>query len=324
MIIINKLRKIKKNYLSQKILTQDAYSYKDYYATSEESENNGKAAARDILVFSHVVEKGLSHKFLKPLFGYDRVKIISERLKQYIEYGGNDQFIISLALSTLEHYNKVNVDMKVPNEKLIIVPLSNCEERMDVGATELSASQFFSNSNGFVSNFSMSRHSLRLYDCLSDEISDEDILKSIRIAQSAPSACNRQSTRIKIVKDKQLMKKIFDIQGGAKGFGDNAGALLIVTSDISLYEPAERRLPPFDAGLFTMNLVYALHDNKIGSCILNASFTKEREIEIQKVASLPSNEMYCALIALSKIPDKETVKIAKSGKRAIKDIVSYL
>ena len=73
-----------------------------------------------------------------------------------------------------------------------------------------------------------------------------------------------------------------------------------------------------------MNLLYALHDNNIGACILNGSFTLERERKMQEIVQLPPNEMYCAVIALSAIPKDESVLIAKSCKRPIESIVSFI
>ena len=114
------------------------------------------------------------------------------------------------------------------------------------------------------------------------------------------------------------------MQGGCNGFGENAGAMLIITSDISLYEPAERRIPMLDCGLFVMTLLYSLYENKIGSCVLNGSFTVEREKRMMEVIPIPDNEMYAAVIALSKIPSKEVIRVARSKKRNVKDIITII
>ena len=306
-----------------RVLKYDINKYADYSSTSSFSNQNGRKAARDILVYCHVVEKGLSHKHIKPLFGYDKVKIISDSLVKYVEQGGDDQFIISLAISTLKHYNDTNRKIGVEEDKLIPIPMYEHSD-IDVGVDALSADDLFCTEKGYFEKFCKSRHSIRLYDCSSDPVDDKLILKSIEIAQTAPSACNRQSTRVRVIKSKESIQRVLNIQGGASGFGDNSGAVLVISSDISLYAPTERRLPMLDAGLFAMNLLYALHDNNIGACILNGSFTLERERKMQEIVPLPPNEMYCAVIALSAIPKDESVLIAKSCKRPIESIVSFI
>ena len=321
------LKKWTRRYISKlydmRVLKNDINKYIDYYSTSSISNQNGSKAARDILVYCHVVEKGLSHKQIKPLFGYDKVNIISDSLAKYVEKGGNDQFIISLAISTLKQYNDANRKIGVEEDKLIRIPIYEHSD-ISVGVEVLSSDDLFCMEKGFFERFCKSRHSIRLYDCSSDIIDDKLILKAIEIAQTAPSACNRQSTRVKVIKSKELIQRVLNIQGGANGFGDNSGAVLVISSDISLYVPDERRLPMLDAGIFIMNLLYALHDNNIGACVLNGSFTNERERKMQEIVKLPLNEMYCALIALSAIPKNESVLIAKSCKRPIESIVSFI
>lgn len=79
-----------------------------------------------------------------------------------------------------------------------------------------------------------------------------------------------------------------------------------------------------DCGLFIMNLVYAFYEKQIGTCILNGSFNLEREKDIRKVTPIPDNEMYAAIIALSRIPDGEDILVAHSVKREVENIVEVL
>ena len=326
MSVLDKLRLYKRNYHTKKTLLYDVDTYASQYSTSIQSEVLGYKAARDILVCCHVVEKGLSHKNLKPLFGLDRVSQISSALQEYISKGGRDSYIINMAISTLEEYNKVNSELGVTSDKLIKVPdLGSFElTSFNVGVDRLSKEEYFSCCNASFSQMCEQRHSVRLYDAKSEPITETEIIDCIRVAQNCPSACNRQAVRIKIITKKDLQDKVCEIQGGSKGFGENAGAVLIITSDISLYEPSERRMPMLDCGLFIMKLVYAFYERQIGTCVLNGSFNLEREKQIREVAPIPDNEMYAAVIALSKIPDGDDIRIAHSVKRDVKDIVKVL
>lgn len=92
MILFDFLRKYKKKYDWKRILSYDNDKYIDVYAESSKSNSNGSTDARNILVYCHVVEKGLSHKNLKPLFGFDRVMQVSDSLVAYVRKGGNDRY----------------------------------------------------------------------------------------------------------------------------------------------------------------------------------------------------------------------------------------
>ena len=327
MNILDFLKELKSDYLAKKVLNADAKRYGSYYCTSKYCREKGLTAAREILVYCHVVEKGLSHKVIKPKFGYDRVKLIADFLEKYLRCGGDDDFTIGLAVSTLKLYRDVNISLGVDPKELDEIDINTEQIKkhsLNVGAVSLSCEQYFAKSNSSFTDFSSSRHSVRLYDFKSETITVDEIIGCIKTAQNCPSACNRQAVRVKIITDESLIKKVCEIQGGSNGFGENSGALLIVTSDISLYGPDERRLPMLDCGLFIMNLVYALHENRIGSCILNGSFTEQREKQMRDVVAIPSTEMYAAIIALSKIPSNECIKIAKSVKRDVEDIVKII
>ena len=323
---VDRIKNIVRKFRSKKILNYDNKQYSKYYASSASSIKEGDLDARNILVYCHVVEKGLSHEKIKPLFGYDKVLIIADSLKQYLLKGGDDTYVISLAYSTLNIYNSVNRQLGVTDDKLIKIPdISKTKAKtLDIGVNTLTAEQYFNNSNNSFNMIAFSRHSVRLYDCCSSKIEYNELLNCIEIAQNCPSACNRQGVRVKLTNDKNKIKEICDIQGGCKGFGENAGALLIITSKISLYTPDERRIPMLDCGLFVMNLVYALYEKKLGSCILNGSFTLEREKAMKKVLPIPNDEMYSAVVAVSKIPDNEKIRCAHSCKREVHDIVSIV
>lgn len=319
------LKKVKKRLYISRILKLDIKNYKDCFSNSYQNKKMGNKAARDIIVFCHVVEKGLSHKNLKPLFGYDKVLLIKNALVEYIQCGGNDLFVIEMAVNILKKYNDINVTMGVDEEKLIKIPSTiDLEHDLDVGVNEISISEFFGESRQSFSKMCKSRRSVRLYDAISDEVIIDELYECVKIAQNSPSACNRQAVRVKIVTDKKLISEIVDIQGGASGFGEHAGALMMITSDLSLYEPEERRIPMLDCGLFMMSLVYALFEKKYGTCILNGSFLPDKERMLDDLIGRNNNEMYAAIIAISKMKDEETIMVAKSAKRDVNDIVTVI
>jgi len=242
MIIIDWLKKVKRFIVQRSKLKYDINRYYKYYTDSAIGSNEKILYERDIMVLYHTVEKGLSHNQLKPLFGLENVKKISDYLQKYLRMENPDEYIVALATEILNEYNQVNRELGVAEEKLIFVPEVENIKRLDIGANTVSEAEYFQNASGSFSDVLLTRHSVRLYDTKSKKISTDVLKKCISDAMNCPSACNRQAVRVKIVTDESQIAKICEIQGGARGFGANSGALLVVTSDVRYYMISERRL----------------------------------------------------------------------------------
>lgn len=115
--------------------------------------------------------------------------------------------------------------------------------------------------------FFYSRHSMRQFD--GRTINVEDIKKAIKIAQKAPTACNRQASKVYMYTDKETNVALGELIAGNTGFQQEVQNYLVVTADVSaFYDTFERNQVYVEAGLFSMALVEALHYYGIGSCIL--------------------------------------------------------
>ena len=102
------------------------------------------------------------------------------------------------------------------------------------------------------------------------------------------------------------------MQGGNRGFGHLADKFLVITSDISdLYWAVERYDLYTNAGIFVMNLCYALHFRKIAHCILHCSLRPSADMELRRVLSIPENERFVCMIACGIAPDEFNVAASK-------------
>ena len=322
---INKIRisRIKKYY--KKLFRTDEKKYMDNFSLSGVLSNNKEAYERDILVLSHTIEKGLSHKKIKPLFGYSMVQELYKNVLSYYKLDDFDDFILSIGVSSISKYNEVNQKLNISPEKIFNIPkeLKKYNSK-EVGAFEINKEDFFKKTSLDFLEFSNSRHSVRLYDEVSDEIKNDILNDCVKLAMNCPCACNRQAVKLKIVRDRNKIKEITEIQGGSRGFGQNAGAIIIVTVNLNYYQHHERNIPLFDSGLFVMNLLYALHYYKLGACVLNASFNTMQINKLQKIIELNDEELLASLVTVSNIPDNSTIMIAKSEKKETENIVEYL
>lgn len=281
-----------------------------------------------LLIEAHIVEKGLSHNQIKPGFGRKNIISIVKHLSEIEKTLGSDcNYEIEYATHLIEAYHMTNVRLGyddsdfVPEKYMRETPNTECE----FGVKKYNPLNVFSqvkNMNFF--DFANSRSSCRIYDCKCKPINKDLLISCAKLAQTAPSACNRQANKIYVVTDPAKFDAIEKIQRGCKGFGTNASAFVFITSDINLYQISEERLPVFDSGIFTMNMVYAMHYYGLFSCVLNASFHGSDNITLKTMLQVPDNEMITGLIEVYDLHDTELIKVPLALRRDVQDIISFV
>lgn len=245
-----------------------------------------------IITRTHVLEKGLTMPSRKKDFGAENVAELRALVKEYDErYPADSDYRIhrDQAQKCLDLYDRLQ-------EGAIGVPFVSRED-------------FFSKTEAAFPEFSASRHSVRWF---SDEpVSVEKVQAAVQMASSSPSSCNRQSTRVHLVTSKDQVARIMAVHRGNRGFGHLVDKLIIVTSDLRIYNsPRERNYPFVDAGMYAMNLLYALHYHKIGACTLNWCYEKEDDRALRQITGIPETETAVLIIAIGNVP--EEFQIAES------------
>lgn len=324
-VLLQLIKRARRIILNCILIEWEIGKYKKYCRDGKRKYSTIASIERDILVAAHTLEKGFSHKNIKPLFGKIVVDDLLNNLNIYKKSIEADEFVLNWGVAVLKKYLEINIRLGVSKDELFVLPSDLQKyEHCDAGAFECNLVDVYNTPLWNFADLVKARHSVRLYDNLSDVVEDEEIIKCIKIAQLAPSACNRQATRVYIVKNKEYIKNISDIQGGSKGFGENADALLCIIADLRFYTIAERRLPILDAGLFMMTLVYALFSNGIGSCILNASFSSKQEKKFNEFVSLQPYELLVGMVAINKISKDQTILLTNSARRKTESIFRFV
>lgn len=164
--------------------------------------------------------------------------------------------------------------------------------------------------------FFLSRHSVRNF---SDRpVADEDLQRAVTLAMSAPSVCNRQSWRVRFLRDDAALKAR-KFQNGNGGFGD-IPVVAVVTTDLYRFcGPGERNQAWIDGGLFAMNLVMALHSIGIDSCMLNMSLTNDRIARARAAIGIPEHEAVIMMVAIGY--GEEGHRRARSPRRALDTVI---
>lgn len=271
--------------------------------------------AAKIRILSHTIEKALSLSDCRADFGKAKVAELISMYQIYKDANGNDNDAITMVKSVIHTYaayrasNGLDISF-IPQE------LTNSQETN----VKSGAMSFLSTDRDFEAfdHIAHSRHSIRNFS--DKKVSDEDIIKAVRMAQTAPSACNRQATRIYAITDKAKIDQLKQHHGGIRTFGQ-PGVIFAITQDLNLYiNEYERNTWLVDGGIFCMNLLYALNSVGVVNCPVIWGGMDDEDKFISELAGIPSNERTVILVVGGYAPE-EGVKTPCSPKRPVNDIL---
>ncbi|WP_162896201.1 nitroreductase family protein [Novosphingobium sp. THN1] len=280
----------------------------------------GAEAAR-ITKYYHMIEKGLALPAPRPGFGHYAIGELCALLDKAINEGRSGEHV-ERALDSLLAYRAFNsrhggatpgcLDHTLANaqaRKIACIPdaIKQATRAEILEATAFDAERFF-----------WTRYSVRQFG--NAPVAYADIEAAVRIAQSSPSVCNRQSARVHIITDPSQCAALLRFQNGNRGFGETMGALAIITADLSHFvEPTERYQPWIDGGLFAMTFALGLHARGLGSCFLNWSASIDSDRGLRAAMRLPDEETVIAFLAIGTLRDAFTV--ARSPRKALSDVM---
>lgn len=186
------------------------------------------------------------------------------------------------------------------------------------GQLEMSREEYYSHLQSPFVEFAASRHSVRH---LCGKVSIGQINRAVAVASNAPSACNRQHTRVHCSGNPEVNRQILALQNGSRGFGHLADKLLIVSATLHAIRWAEERNDLYtNAGIFVMNLCYGLHVNKVAHCILNWSVMPDVDIQLRRLVSIPDDESIVCIILCGDCP--EHFRLAASPRKPPEEILT--
>lgn len=291
---------------------------------SAESSDNREFLLSEIILHYHVLEKGLSMPERRFGFGLQNMKELCMLVFIYYEKFGCNSNQIEYAVQAIQEYKRIHQEkgesIRDDVSGMIDKVLALFPDIKDNSQPSMTDEQFYSAADKDFYSFSHGRHTCRHFN---GSVSTEDIVKAITLAQeTAPSACNRQSVKVKLITDKTLVANVLSLQSGNRGFGHSFDKLIILTTDMSYWNYVTNIGGYVDGGIYLMNLLYSLFYYKIGACTLNCYFVKQNDIEACKLLKMPKTEEFVAIIGIGKI--KENVVLAKSGRKNVNEILTIL
>lgn len=262
-----------------------------------------------ILRLAHALEKGMALPRPKPGFGLEKADDLIDFIRSHISSHGADS-ATEIGIATLSAFlltpRKNAGSLKPLQDKFRDLAEHHTNPRFLAGNRIMTKSEVIKSLPQNPDHFFFNRVSLRQFN--HEPIPEHVLIHMVKLAQRAPSVCNRQSGRAHLFTRADDISEVLALQDGNRGFGEDASALAIITADVScFYKPGERNQAWIDGGLFAMSMVYAAHTLGLGSCMLNWSQTARRDSAMRKLAQIPENEAIVTLIAFGQIPDEFSV-----------------
>lgn len=278
-----------------------------------------------MLAKAHSIEKGLSMPDVRPFFGKDALSELARLMKAFEAQGldRNDAAYLMgrhAVAAYLEHHRARGLEL--PAELAFVQALSADQGSAELGGVRtVTATALKAAGRGDFDSVVNTRHSIRAFDA--GPVDPATLEQAVALAQKSPSVCNRQSCGVYVVDDPELRKQALDIQGGNRGFGQDIGALLVVTSDLSIFRDSKERNQGFvDGGLFAMTLMYALHYLGLGCCPLNWSAARAKDRRLRHLLDIPDNELVIVLLGVGNL--KPSFDVASSPRRAKAEVIRWI
>ena len=276
-----------------------------------------------IVLHSHIIEKGLTMPDRRLGFGERRIMELMAKVHEYVGIYGIDDVRVKWAIQVVKEYDRLHrrEGYREFEDGNVLAAMSAFSDEFGgiAPSTHLHCSRedFYKDIDESFPCFAKSRRTIRSYSA--EDIPIGEIKAAVRLAQTAPSACNRQYCKVYCISNKVKFPKILDLQAGNRGFGHLANKILIVTSDLLDITSAVERNDLFtNGGIFLMNLCYALHYHKIAHCILNWSKEPRVDLEMHKYLDIPQNEAIIAILTCGYAPSE--FDVALSQRRELEDI----
>lgn len=273
---------------------------------------NNKLAA-ELIRNTHSIEKGLSIDNIRPGFGHKKQQYMIDIIEK-IENIDNEYYkeTVCMAISSLKQYIDYHDSINYSDDfilklKEFIKSKSNYIDNGYGGTIELDCDSIKFNIDE-IENLFNTRHSIRQFS--SKPVDNEIIKRAIKLAQRAPSACNRQGVRAYVV-DKSKAQDFIKQLNGIGGFAESLDKLILITGKISSYRYDEINQFIVSSSIYAGYLTLALHAYGLGACVIQRPVVYNTKMEkIKKLYNIEADEQIICMIGVGNIEGKINVPIS--------------
>lgn len=279
-----------------------------------------------ILKTSHSIERGLSLSNCRYGFGADKIKGLINMCEEYAAFDGADKHVISIAVGVLNAYFAFN-QMNAYSDEALTKNEEAFKAFLEKGARDIEKEGFGGVQEYIPSQVKVSfeelencittRHSIRQFK--QEPVNQEALKEAIALALRAPSACNRQATRVHIL-GKEKFSLLSDFLAGTRGFLEEVDKILIVTGKLSAYEIGEKYQYIVSPSIFVGYLSLTLHAKGLGACILQRDLLRTQKWEklAGNIGAQEDEQLVCMLAV--GVP-KDNIQVPVSKRLQYEDVV---
>ena len=310
---------LKKMYYKKQLYQYNRYNKKRVLHFSSPFVEDKNSRLANLMVLSHVLEKGITMPNRRLGFGQERVRVIIKECSTIIKQWGADSVEVQATLADLKQYLEIHQESNYYLPKDISAGIEELITKMtifDENCYTVTKDHYFISLSNF-KEFAYSRHSVRWY--AENPVDEATLMAAVKLAQTAPSACNRQATRVKIISSAEGKAICCSLQNGNRGFGEGADKWLLITTEMGDWSPNQVHAGYIDAGIFTMNLLYALHYYGLVACTLNAHLSPYDREKLRRGLGYPESEEPVVFIVCGNPTDE--FMVPKSRRLPVKSII---
>lgn len=303
----------------KKILVELYCSLKDFLFFKNARENKEfkvSVLCADIFRLVHSIEKGLSIENPRLGFGLSKMRQILGWIEELNELGRTDEKCVMAANDAFIEYFKYHDEKKFSSDEYLYIKqrsekiLGLKSHLPKFGGTLSVNKDELDYDFAQIEKFFKTRHSVRQF---SKEKVDLDALKkAIELAQTAPSACNRQAVRVYVVEPQKYVSDTQSNLEGIGGFTDDVSYFLVITGKLSAYGEFEFKQFAISASIFAAYLSLTLHAYKIGACIIQRSIRATNQWKrFCQLNNISQDEQMVVMLGVGNLKEKMTVPVSK-------------
>ena len=305
----SRLQRAKARYrLTRLSKTQDSQFIK--YSANPWNKPNQEELRGQIIYYIHRIEKGLTHvSDFRAGFGRNALQNLHDLMTdwRHAHYPTDDttyRAALSVVMAYIDKHRQENKEL--PPFLFTLFPVDELEEKQAdntiSGVRTITAEEKRTNKQKNFKELFENRTSVRQY--ADTPVDLNAIRRAIELSMKTPSVCNRQSYRVTVVTNKQLITRILKIQGGWRGYAAPP-ALAIITSDVRSFIYMEEHNEPYvDGGIFTMAFLLSLEYENLAACPLNLMCSDESAAKIRHLSQIPDYEVLIDCVAIGNFPEK--------------------
>jgi nitroreductase len=274
-----------------------------------------EAILADVISVAHSLEKGLALASPRSGFGSEKVAYLLETLP-LLENAGCSGLGVKNGRGVLECYVEFHDQRGLPRPENLETELrrfvkDGSKHEAVGGLTTLQRAQIADATNFDYDRFVRTRYSIR--DFTGEPIAPEIVRRAVSQSIKSPRTRNREMRRVYTAYDPEVRKYLLSFQNGNRPFGEKAGAILVIATDMRQFDMiGERNQGWIDGGLFAMSLVYAFHAAGLGTCMLNWSASSAEDRRMREAFSIPDYDAVITMLAVGHLPESFNVAASPS------------